>query len=143
MPARVDGYNPLFRTCRDIGIRRVSLRCPRTRKASRQASPAGITGSSIHIWLLPVARLVTLYLGTQSEFALPARDYRVVAFVTGWYDQLQQSRLAAPSCPVLLNTNVAQPENITATKPESKQTGSECKHFARRKGVPAARRKTR
>ena len=33
--------------------------------------------------------------------------------------------------------------NITATKPESKQIGSECKHFARRGGVPAARLKTR
>ena len=38
-------------------------------------------------------------LDTQGEFALPARDYRVVARVTGWYDRLQQSRLAAPGCP--------------------------------------------
>ena len=34
-------------------------------------------------------------------------------------------------------------QKITATKPESKQTGSECKYFARRRGVPTARRKTR
>ena len=34
-------------------------------------------------------------------------------------------------------------KDITATKPESKQTGSECKHFARFGGVPNARRKTR
>ena len=34
-------------------------------------------------------------------------------------------------------------KKITATKPESKQTGSECKHFARRGSVPAARLKTR
>ena len=38
-------------------------------------------------------------LDTQGEFALPARDYRVVARVSGWYDRLQQSRLAAPGCP--------------------------------------------
>ena len=31
-------------------------------------------------------------------------------------------------------------KNITARKPESIQTGSECKYFARRRGVPSARR---
>ena len=44
-------------------------------------------------------RRVSLCLDTQSEFALPARGYRVVARVIGWYDRLQQSRLAAPGCP--------------------------------------------
>ena len=42
---------------------------------------------------------VSLCLDTQGEFALPARDYRDVARVTGWYHRLPQSRLAAPSCP--------------------------------------------
>ena len=44
-------------------------------------------------------RGVSLYLDTQGEFALPARDYRVEASVSGWYNRLQQSRLAAPGCP--------------------------------------------
>ena len=40
-----------------------------------------------------------MYFDTQGEFALPARDYRVEASVSGWYNRLQQSRLAAPGCP--------------------------------------------
>ena len=36
---------------------------------------------------------------TQSEFALPARDYRVEAGVSGWYERLLQSHLAAPRLP--------------------------------------------
>ena len=52
----------------------------------------------IYPWLI-TALSVSLCLDTQGEFALPARDYRVVARVTGWYDRLQQSRLAAPGCP--------------------------------------------
>ena len=44
-------------------------------------------------------RGVSLCLDTQREFALPARDYSVVARVSGWYDRLQQSRLAATGCP--------------------------------------------
>ena len=42
---------------------------------------------------------LSLCLDTQGEFALPARDYSVVARVSGWYDRLQQPRLAAPGCP--------------------------------------------
>ena len=38
-------------------------------------------------------------LDTHGEFALPARDYSVVAHVSGWFDRLLQSRLAAPGCP--------------------------------------------
>ena len=44
-------------------------------------------------------RAVSLYLDTQGEFALPARGCSVLARVSGWYDRLQQSRLAAPGCP--------------------------------------------
>ena len=44
-------------------------------------------------------RGVSLYLDTQGVFALPARDCRVAASVSGWYNRLQQSRLAAPGCP--------------------------------------------
>ena len=43
-------------------------------------------------------------------------------------------------CGSIRNNNL---EDHTSTKPESKRTGSEVKHFARRKGVPSARRKTR
>ena len=42
---------------------------------------------------------LSLCLGTQGEFALLARDYHVVVRVSGWYDRLQQSRLAGPGCP--------------------------------------------
>ena len=42
---------------------------------------------------------MSLCLDTQGEFALPTRDYSVVARVSGWYDRLQQSHLAASGCP--------------------------------------------
>ena len=42
---------------------------------------------------------MSLYLDTQGEFALPARDYCVPASVSGWYNRLQLSHLAAPCCP--------------------------------------------
>ena len=58
-----------------------------------------MTGSSSHAWLHPVAQLASLYLDTQGEFALPARDLSVAASVSGWYDRLQPSPLAAPGCP--------------------------------------------
>ena len=43
--------------------------------------------------------LVSLCPDTQEEFALPARDHRVEASLSGWVNRLQQSRLAARSCP--------------------------------------------
>ena len=42
---------------------------------------------------------MSLCLDMQGEFALPARDYHVASSVSGCYDWLQQSRLAATGCP--------------------------------------------
>ena len=65
---------------------------------------------------------MSLCLDTQGEFALPARDYRVVARVIGWYDRLQQSRLAAPGCPActrVRNQENSPPKDQLANKSQS------------------------
>ena len=53
---------------------------------------------------------MSLYLDTQDEFALPACDYCVEASVSGWYNQLQQSRLAEPGCPACTPGWTPQPQ---------------------------------
>ena len=60
-----------------------------------------LTGTSCRTFYDSARQLrgVSLYLDMQGEFALPARDYRVEASVSGWYNRLQQSRLAATGCP--------------------------------------------
>ena len=60
-----------------------------------------LSGTSCRTFYDGVRQLrgVSLYFDTQGEFALPARDYSVVASVSGWYNRFQQSRLAAPGCP--------------------------------------------
>ena len=61
---------------------------------------------------------MSLCLDTQSEFALPARDYRVVTRVTGWYDRPQQSRLAAPGCPACALSGTSQAQRTCTYKLE-------------------------
>ena len=41
---------------------------------------------------------MSLYLDTQGESALPARDFSFAASVSGSHDRLQPSPLAAPGC---------------------------------------------
>ena len=55
----------------------------------RPSTPQGIEDNCCY---------VPLCLDTQVKFALPERDFRVEASVSGWNNRLQQSRLAAPGC---------------------------------------------
>ena len=58
----------------------------------------GMSGN-YYVYYSLLLLLLSLYLDTQGEFALPARDYRVPASVSGWYYRLQLSRPAAPGYP--------------------------------------------
>ena len=73
-----------------MSIRRVSLHCPHAINASRQASPAGIAGSSSHAWLHPVAQLVP-----------PAglHNHRLRIFI-GWKPALRGFAQRSPRCAV-------------------------------------------
>ena len=76
--------------CRCISIRKVSLRCPHATTASQQVSPAGITGSSYHTWLHPVAQLVP-----------PAGLHRDrVRILIGWKPALRGFMQRGPRCAV-------------------------------------------
>ena len=63
---------------------------------------------------------VSLYLDTQGEVASPARDYRVETSVSGWYNWLQQSRLAAPGCPACTSGGTPQPQGMYTYRLEAR-----------------------
>ena len=81
-----------------------------------------LSGTSCRTFYDGVRQLrgVSLYLDTQGEFALPARDYRVEASVSGWYNRLQQSRLAAPGCPACTPGWTPQPQGTYTYRLEAR-----------------------
>ena len=81
-------------------------------------------------------RGLLLYLDTQGEFALPARDYQIKASVSGWYNRLQQSRQAATGCPACTTGWTPQPQGTYTylSNPKPGHTTGGSSQSARRGG---------
>ena len=81
-----------------------------------------LSGTSCRTFYDGVRQLrgVSLYLDTQGEFALPARDFSVAASISGWYNWLQQSRLAAPGCPACTSGGTPQPQGMYTYRLEAR-----------------------
>ena len=79
---------------------------------SSQVKTGQVKSGHVRSGQVKSGQVMSLCLDTQEEFALPARNYRVEASVSGWNHRLQQSCLAAPGCPACTPAWTRQPQDM-------------------------------